>query len=150
MSFPVTWVLVADCGRCRLFELNAANGPLAELEDGINPEARLHEGDLVSDSAGVEGDARGQGQHSMGHEHTATEESNARFAASLADHLKQGLNEQRFARLVLVCPPEFLGILRDKLDRQVHRIIAEVIGLDLTQASTEEIANHLPPLSSLG
>ena len=39
--FPTTWVLVADSGRSRLFSWTSANGDLEELEDAINPDARL-------------------------------------------------------------------------------------------------------------
>lgn len=148
-SFPVTWVLVADCGRSRLFSLEAPHGELSELTDAINPEARLHESDLASDRPGMEFDSRGQGRHPMPAEHSHKEQSSEVFAQLLGEDLLHGLDAGRYERLVLISPPEFLGILRQKLDQRVCQRIAEVVGLDLTKADAGEIAKRLPPLSSL-
>ncbi len=46
------WVLVADNSRARFFTAEKPAGPLTETRDLANPEARLHEGDLVSDKTG--------------------------------------------------------------------------------------------------
>lgn len=148
-SFPVTWVLVADRGRSRLFSLESPHGELIELTDAINPDLRLHEADLTSDRPGMEFDPGGQGRHAMRAEHSHKEHSSEAFAQALGQELLHGLDDGRFERLVLVSPPEFLGILRQKLDQRVCQCVAEVVGLDLTKASADEIAKRLPPLSSL-
>jgi len=148
-SFPVTWVLVADRGRSRLFSLESAHGELNELTDAINPDLRLHESELTSDRPGMEFDSGGQGRHAMRAEHSHKEQSSEAFAQALGHELLQGLDGGRFERLVLIAPPEFLGILRQKLDQRVCQRVAEVVGLDLTKASAADIAKRLPPLSSL-
>jgi len=111
-SFPLTWILVADCGSCRLFALEAADAELAEL-------------DSPASSA-------------------ITTTGNDTFTSDLAAYLKAGLAAGSYQRLVLISPPEFLGILRSKLDHDVCHLIAEVIGLDMTASTAEEIRKRLP------
>jgi protein required for attachment to host cells len=75
---------------------------------------------------------------------TATD--NETFTNDLASHLQAGLTSDRYQRLILISPPEFLGILRRKLDHDVCQHIAEVIGLDMTKSSADEIRKRLPAI----
>lgn len=113
-SFPLTWILVADCGSSRLFAWEA-------------PDAQLSELDSPGSSA-------------------VTTTDNETFTNDLASYLKTGLTAHRYQRLILISPPEFLGILRSKLDHDVCQLIAEVIGLDMTSSTAEEIRKRLPAL----
>ena len=147
--FPTTWVLVADSGRSRLFSWTSPKGDLAELEDTVNPAARLHEGELTSDKPGSGHESHGHGQHPKAPEQSARAKSSQDFARELGHRLKDALNKHEYERLVLISPPEFLGILRAELDSDVCHIVAEVIGLDLTKHTVDEITKRLPPLPSL-
>ena len=148
--FPTTWVLVADSGRSRLFSWTEPKGGLTEIQDDVNPAARLREGELISDRPGAGHESHGHGQHPKAPEHSAKAQSSQEFARELAQHLKDALNRHEYERLVLVSPPEFLGILRGELDSEVCHLVEEVIGLDLTKLTPEEIGKRLPPLPSLG
>jgi len=148
-NFPVTWIVVADAGRSRMLSWTSAKGDLIELEDSVNPEARLPDAALTSDRSGSGTDAAGHGRHSMGHEHSAKQQQSEAFARTVAQRLLAGLNEHEYERLVLIAPPEFLGLLRATLDDQVCQCVAEVIGLDLTKASAREIRKRLPPPAAL-
>jgi hypothetical protein len=57
------WVLVAESSRAKLFSAENRKAPLVEIGDFAHPEARLHEGDLVSDQSGSDGGSVGQGRH---------------------------------------------------------------------------------------
>ena len=46
---PVTWIVVADSSRARIFSKNGRT-PLREEAGFIHPESRLHEQDLTSDA----------------------------------------------------------------------------------------------------
>lgn len=145
-SFPVTWVLVADSGRSRLFTWASADGDLTEIDDRINPQARLREADLVSDRPGGSVTHAGKSPHPLRGAHSAKHQQSGEFADEIAHELKRSLDNHQFERLVLVCPPEFLGVLRAKLDHAVSMLVAEVIGLDLTKASPIDIKARLPTL----
>lgn len=150
-GYPKTWVLVADSARARLFELASAGGELAEQQDWTNPEGRRSERELTSDRPGVSHSAHGEpGGHPMRAGHSAGEAAAEVFARSLAALLKSGLDTQACERVVLVSPPAFLGVLRATLDKQVEKVVAGSVNLDLTRASPAEIRDHLPTLPGLG
>ena len=64
-----TWVVVADNSRARIFTAEKAASPLTEVRDLTYPEARLHEGDLVTDKSGRDRNP-GTGAHGLGNEAT--------------------------------------------------------------------------------
>lgn len=72
-----------------------------------------------------------------------TTQGNEAFTSELARHLHDGLDSNQYQRLILVAPPEFLGILRNKLDHDVCACIAEVIGLDMINHSVADINKQL-------
>lgn len=53
------WIVVADASRARFFSAELPASPLCEIETLSNPEARLHEGDLISDRGGRDRDSGG-------------------------------------------------------------------------------------------
>ena len=148
-TFPLTWVVVADSTRARIFEWSTANGSLIELYDLIHPEARLRESELTSDRPGMTFDSGGQGQHPKQPAHSAHDNAVNTFAHEIAIELERACHEGKFKRLVLIAPPGFLGQLRPKLKDQVSNKVAESLGLNLTNNSPEAIKARLPRLSSL-
>ena len=64
-EFPLTWVVVADSARARVFEWASRNADLRELLDLTNSQARLQEQALTSDRPGVGFSSRGQGRRRM-------------------------------------------------------------------------------------
>jgi protein required for attachment to host cells len=148
--YPNTWVLVADSGRARIFELASKKGPLKELKDFANLEGRLREGELTSDRPGMAFSSKG---HSSGHPmqagQSAASAASNEFAKTLVADLKAGLDAQKYERLVLVMPPAFLGQLRSHLDHRLEKVVAASVDKDLTSESAEAIFTRLPQLSGL-
>lgn len=149
-DFPLTWVVVADGARGRLFEWTAANGGLREVLDLINPEGRLHRSELASDRPGFAFSSHGdQSRHPMQPAHSARDNAADAFAREVAAELNSALDQGTYERLVLIAPPGFLGVLRAKLDDRVGKKVVESLALDLTRNTPEEIKARLPRLSSL-
>ena len=124
-EFPLTWVVVADSARARVFEWVSRNADLRELLDLTNSQARLQEQALTSDRPGVGFSSRGQGRRRMQAANTEVDNTIGRFARELAAELKSGLDDGRYQRLVLMAGPSFLGQLRDQLDDQVSKRVAD-------------------------
>ena len=148
-GFPATWVLVADGARARIFSWTGVKGPLEELEDYANPEARLKDSELDSDRAGVTFASRGHQSGRRMQAPTVSETALDEFARQLATALKQGLDSDACERLVLVAPPSFLGRLRSSLDHRTGAAVAASLDNDLSLESAETILARLPRLSSL-
>jgi protein required for attachment to host cells len=142
-----TWILVAESSRAKLYEANGNRAPLAELEDLVHPAGRMHEGDLVSDRAGNDGGSIGQGRHVMDDRTSARERERIEFARQLAERLETACNGGAFERLVLVAPPAFLGLLRERLSKNVMERVYRQIDKNLVQQPAEIVREKLSALS---
>lgn len=138
-----TWIVVADACRARIFSAEKPASPLFELETLSNPEARLHEGDLVSDRSGRDANANGS-SHGFGSEGTAKHENANRFAGEICDHLERGRKQNAFGRLYVLGAPAFLGLLRKHQSAALRELIGDEIAKDLTRQSPERIRAQLP------
>ena len=138
------WVVVADHVRARLFEAHGARGELAEIEDLVHPQGRMHANEMASDSPGVTHDRFGYGTHGMGHAVEPKEEESIRFAKEICDALEQACESGRFDRLYVAAVPRFLGDLRRCMAVAVRRRLAGEVSLELTRQTVEEIRAHLP------
>ncbi|APE29936.1 hypothetical protein BOX17_02540 [Halomonas aestuarii] len=152
----ITWVVVADQARARLFSASDQRGPLEEVEELVNPEGRLHDRDLNADSPGRAFDSMGEGRHAMGKHHSPKEQEAIRFAHEVGKRLAAGLQDGAYRHLIISATPHFLGLLRETLSEDVAKRVLLELHKDLTALSSDEIRAHLPerlprePLSSEG
>ncbi len=137
------WVVTADTSRARIFSANTPSGPLVEIQTLTHPEARLHQGDLVSDRPGRDRNSGG-GSHDMGHEADAKAEEDVRFAAYVCDNLEKGRISGKCERLYVIAAPGFLGLLRKQQCGSAKKIIAQEISKNLTTHSAADIRKSLP------
>ena len=137
------WVVVADAGRARIFAADKPVGDLAELEALSNPEARLHEGELVSDRGGRVS-AAGGAAHGYGQADAAKNGRVARFAAEVAQHIEAARQRHAFEKIYIIAAPAFLGLLRKQRSDALAALVAQEVASDLTRRSPPEIRQHLP------
>lgn len=138
-----TWVVVAHRAGARILEHEGPGKGLKLLDDIDHPGGRRLEGEIDSDRAGnLQGPGRTGGhaasKHQTSHEHDAEA-----FAQGLAGRLQEGRQANRFARLVLVAEPHFLGVLKGVLDSGTAKAITATVGKDLAATRTDELAARL-------
>ena len=138
-----TWILVAESSRAKLYSAESRKSPLVEIEDFVHPEARMHEGDLISDQSGSDGGSVGQGRHVLDNKTNAKDTERADFARTLAHRLEAARKEKAFDRLVLIAPPSFLGLLRNNLSDGVMEQVTEQIDKNLVQEPADVVREHL-------
>lgn len=138
-----TWVLVADAGRGRIFEMREP-GRLAEIENFVNPAERERNADLRTDGYGR---FYGKGEREEGHTAEPTvlpkEHEAERFADHIAEYLDKARTRHQYEKLKLVAAPGFLGLLRNKLDAQVLKLVDLELDQDLTKISIRELEQRL-------
>ncbi len=139
-------VLAAESSRAKLFKAETKAAPLKEVEDFVNPEGRLHEGDLVSDDPGEDGGGGGFGPHQMDEEVEVHEAVAMAFAKQLAERLERERVGNGFDELVLIAPPKFLGYLRDKLSPELASLVTETIDKNLVRLPAAEIREKVSVL----
>jgi protein required for attachment to host cells len=118
------------------------DGRLAEVEDFVNPSARLHERDMTTDAEPrFHGAAGGPGSDREAKR--KGEYETEVFVRQLGDYLDKARNAHRYDRLHLVAPPKFLGLLRKGLDSEVRKLVANELPKDLSWLDTRELESKL-------
>lgn len=138
------WIVVADSSRCRIFASDKPAGPLEEIETLAHPEGRLHERDLASDRPGRAFDSKGKGRHAMSSEVGVKKHEAIVFAVRIAERLERGRGKEAFDRLVLVAPPSFLGLLRERLKRPLRARVAREVGKNMALLKARALRARLP------
>lgn len=139
-----TWILVADSGRARVFELDESEKKLAELACYANPDARLAGKEITDDRSPSVNANRGGTRHAI-EPHTALDEKIAdRFAHTLNAALERGRQEHRYDNLVIVAPPRFLGALHCCMNKPLRDRVVEEVRHDYTALPVAELRERLP------
>lgn len=139
----VTWVLVADSSRARIFSKNGRD-PLMEVSGFIHPESRLHEQALTSDLPGSASSRVGNERHGVGSAKVRPKRHEAiTFSKQVTDHLESARTDGKFHRLLVIAPPAFLGMLRDQFGPALAGLVADEVNKNLVSARVEEIRDQL-------
>jgi protein required for attachment to host cells len=139
----VTWVLVADSSRARIFAKNGRQ-PFREEAGFIHPESRLHEQELTSDLPGSDG-GNGAGQrHGKAQRVSPKRHEAITFSKQVADHLEAARSDGRFQKLLIVAPPAFLGLLREHLSPGLGALVTQEINKNWVQLPTDQLRAQLP------
>lgn len=144
MLTGITWILVADPFRGRLFRLSEASG-LEELRIYVCAEGRM-QGQQVGEVSHEGSSGRDAIEPSI----QTLEKRSGRFADCLQDILARGLNQRHFQQLVLVAPPHFLGVLRDALNESVREAVVAELAKDLVDADRRTVLATLPRVLRTG
>jgi len=132
-------VLVADQARARLFTTQSRTGALTEFQGLANPQGRMREQDLVSDS-------RGGNPHDIGNHGDIQANIAEGFAREVAHALDAALTQHHPDRIYVVAPPQFLGMLRKHQSTAVKNKLAQELSKDFSHMQPDEIRAHLPEL----
>lgn len=136
------WVIVAD-GQRALFLRNDGD----ELYPNLRTDKVLEHENPPTREQGTDRPGRwadtGESHRSAFTETDWHKLEEERFLGGLADLLKEGVHSGRYGKIVLVAPPEALGILRKALDRQVSEHIIAEVGKDLTRQPVPDIEKAL-------
>jgi protein required for attachment to host cells len=138
-----TWILVADASRARIFAAEKALSPLTEIRVLTSPEARLHEGDLVTDRGGRDRNP-GVGAHGFNVEDEHKQENAERFAAHVCQELEAARNAGEFRKLYVVAAPTFLGMLRRHQTSSLRQLVAGEVDKNLSTQNPVHIRKCLP------
>lgn len=137
-------VVAADSARARLFHADTPDAPLREIDALLNPDSRLHEHDLVEDTAGRRGTRPTQAKRSAFGGQTAKRHRAETFALEVCEHVARDLRQTRARRIYLVAEPEFLGLLRQRMPAALKRRVAGAVAKSVTGKPAGRIRATLP------
>ena len=137
----VTWIVVANSSRARLFE-HAGGAALALRQEFEHPESRAKGSDLVSDRPGHTATDQGR-RTALDPDTDPKRVAQEQFARALAQALEQGRVQNRYGALVLVASAPFLGILRAQLPEGVKAMVRDSVDKDYTALAESELVAQL-------
>ena len=149
-SMPTTWIVSADAGRARIFAESDPKQPYVEVENMVSATARLRVSDINTDRLGPT--SAGQSIHNTGgatpnkqYQPAQTPQQHATdlFAKDVAEFLLKAHQEGRYQQLVLAASPEFLGVLRTKLNPQIQQLVKTEVNKDYTHSSAQQLREQL-------
>jgi protein required for attachment to host cells len=126
-----SWVVAADTRRARIFLSEKSASALQEIKTLTHPEARLHEGDLITDTK--------EGEPNE-HKHDSAD----RFAAMVCETLEEGRKAGEFDKLYFIAAPAFLGRLRKHQSNPLKQVVAGEVDKNLASHEPAEIRKQLP------
>ena len=138
-----TLVVVADSGKARIYGLEMKGKPMHELADLLHVEARIHENKLVSDRPGRTFDSRGSARHAKEASSSLKVQEAIKFAQQISAYIDAERIKHNFNDLVLVAPPEFLGILRKTLGREAGKLVSREIDKNLVLRQESAVRGYL-------
>lgn len=138
-----TWILVAHRSGARLFENRGPGKGLDLVQSVEHPAGKLKNKEINSDKHGRSFDRRGRGRHAYSTEQDAVNHVAEQFAKQLSGMLEEGRTHQRYAHVVLVAEPRFLGNLRAALSPQSAAMVRATLDKDLGSIEARDLPRHL-------
>jgi protein required for attachment to host cells len=138
------WVLVADSSEARIYAARHMRSPLTLVDTLTHAISRAHARDVLSDAPGRVYDRIGAGRHSLDATQQMKLEERSRFAREITERLEDAHRQKKFARLVVMAAPAFLGVLREAFRKPLAETIIAEIPKDLVTQDAAAIQAHLP------
>jgi protein required for attachment to host cells len=143
MKNVITWVVVADGTRARIYENDGPNQGLTEVAGGTLKGDRRRSREIVSDRPGRSFDSKGAGRHAMAYPTDADRHEHQEFARHVVDWIEAPRRRDRYDQLAIVAAPRTLGDIRDLLsDTSKSKVTCE-LDKDLVAATADDIVNAL-------
>lgn len=136
-------IVVANHSAARIFSASH-NHELKEIETLSCPEARLYARELLSDSPTHIHDSVGAGRHAQEPRTQIKDKIAQQFSDKIADWLEKSRVKQGFSQLVVVAPPDFLGMLRKSLTKPCRQLVVEEVHHNLVKSEMADIIAVLP------
>ena len=137
-------VVAADSAIARLFLAKNGEEQWTEIDDLTNPSAHADEHELVADASGRRGASTTQSGNSAYGGGSMKAHRVEDFAADVCRRVAASLRETEADQVHLIAEPQFLGLLRQRLDADVRKRVGAEVGKNLTRHSPEQIRAALP------
>ncbi len=147
MPKSITWIVVADGARARVFRSEGWGSGLEPVESSESEAATRPTRALGTDRPGRVHESADVARHAMAPRVDWHRFEKARFANEIAAMLVRGRKAGAFDRLVMVAPPKTLGDLRGALDKETRNSISAELDKDLTHVPPTELRKHIEKIT---
>ncbi len=144
MKQPKILYVIADGGRAR-FVARGEEGDFHTIASFVSSDIHERSHDLGTDRPTRVHESANTARHAAQPRrdlHSAAKED---FVKQIAGEIDGEQERGRFEKLVLVAPPRVLTELKEKLSKNMARLVADGLQKDLTKVPDHELAPHLAP-----
>ena len=143
ISTSTYWVLVADSGNARIFELRRKPAEFREVHTLVSDALHKRSKDLVSDGSGRSFHAQGPASHPKKQKSDPHERAEQEFSRKLVDKLELATNMNAFEKLVVFADPKTLGRMRPQMSKNLKGRVADELNLDLVGMPLEPMKKKI-------
>ena len=118
-----TCIVACSAADARIWRSNSRFGAWEFITSMSDASAGKSEAEFSSDRPGRAFDSVGVGRHSMSAPETGQQHEMTVFAKRVADYLNRSIASGKFAHIVLIGAPKFLGCLRAGLSDATKRAV---------------------------
>jgi protein required for attachment to host cells len=137
-----TWIVLADAAMARVYEPQPGRRDWALIVELEPAQGRAKESELRSDKPGRVKQSAGFRVPMEPHTPRKRVEIET-FARQIANALDDALVRRAYDHLVLVAPPELVGVLRSMLPERVERRIAATVDKDYLHLDPPQVRERL-------
>jgi protein required for attachment to host cells len=138
-----TWIMVADATKAHVFSTHAHHRPWRMLRTLRHDRSAARGIDLLADAPGRVQQRVGGSRSAMEPRTDPTRVEAERFARELAAVLESGRTRGDYHHLVLIAPPQFLGLLRACATEEVRKTVSATVDHDWTEVAAAELPDRL-------
>lgn len=143
MKPTITWIVLADGDKAKVFEQDGSGKGLRAVKDANLEQDHLRDQDIMADRPGRSISSAGPGSRSaVGYHTDPVEARERRFVEKLAAMLDEKRTAGAYDRLVIAAAPAALGDLRPALTEQVRRVVVAELAKDLTNIPMPDLPAH--------
>lgn len=148
MVQDVTWIVVADGARARIFSRSSRHRrgePLVPALDHDLVASRALDSELDSDRPGRTNARTERMRHGLGHEDDSHRHAQQQLARDVARELEHA-RTQGLRAVILIAPPRALGDLREACNEHVRALVSHELAKDLSTLAVHELAPRIDAL----
>ncbi len=137
-----TWILVANASSASLYINRGPKQGLQKIREYEHAASREKASDLVSDRPGHNRSA-GNGHGAYNPPTDPKQNEAQQFAMKLTRDLEQGRTGNEFQRLILVAPPQFMGLIKSHSSLGLKGMTSDHFEKDYTKIDAKALTGHL-------
>lgn len=146
MNNTITWLLVADASKARLFSMHKARVFQQQSPSELELVAEYLHADSRKKGAELATDRWGEFGSGTFVENTSPKVHEAeQFAHELLGHLESARKEGCYRDLIIIAPPTFMGLLHKHMPHEIYKLVSQKIEKDYTQNNVKELMQKLIP-----
>lgn len=130
------WVVVANCSYADIYSVDLGRD-IQKVHHLDFPGGRKRDNEINTDRPGRSFNSMGGSRHALGNMVDPHSHELQIFAHKIATLLHQAYFDKAFAKIALICPPQFLGELRSLLSDSLTKVVYKEINKDLPASLSE-------------